>query len=62
MKNIIIITYGVIVGFLIVLGFDMEVARQDYIKAKENGDYEQKIEGCIFDFVCNRYTKELWEK
>ena len=62
MKNIIIITYGVIVGFLIVLGFDMEVARQDYIKAKENGDYEQKIEGCIFHFVCNRYTKELWEK
>ena len=62
MKNIIIITYGVIVGFLIVLGFDMEVARQDYIKAKENGDYEQKIEGCIFYFVCNRYTKELWEK
>ena len=59
MRNIIIITYGVIVGFLIALGVDMEVARQDYLKAKENGDYEQRIEGCMFDFVCDRYTKEL---
>lgn len=59
MKSIIIITYGIIVGFLIALGVDMEVARQDFIKAKENGNYEQRIEGCIFEYVCNRYTKEL---
>lgn len=59
MKNIIIITYGIIVGFLIALGVDMETARQDYLRAKEQGNYEQRIEGCIFEYVCNRYTKEL---
>lgn len=62
MKNMVIIAYGVIVGFLIALGVDMETARQDYLRAKRNGDYEQRIEGCMFDFVCERYTKELWEK
>lgn len=59
MRNIIIITYGIIVGFLIALGVDMETARQDYLRAKEQGNYEQRIEGCMFDFVCERYTKEL---
>lgn len=59
MKNMVIIAYGVIVGFLIVLGVDMETARQDYLMAKEKGNYEQRIEGCMFDFVCERYTKEL---
>ena len=61
MRNAVIIAYGVIVGFLIVLGVDMEMARQDYLRAKEQGNYEQRIEGCIFDMVCEKYTKELWK-
>ena len=61
MKNIVIIAYGIIIGTMLVLGWDMETARQDYLRAKEQGNYEQRIEGCIFDMVCDRYTKELWK-
>lgn len=35
---------------LFILGIDMEVARQDY----NNGN---KIDGCIFEFVCNHYLE-----
>lgn len=44
---------------LVVLGIDMHVAREDYLRAERNGNYEQAITGCIFDWVCERYTKEL---
>ena len=44
---------------LVLFGIDIETTRQDYQKAKENGNYEQKIDGCIFNYVCEKYTKEL---
>lgn len=45
----------------IVYGIDIHVAREDYLRAKRNGEYEKPITGCMFDFVCERYTKELWK-
>ena len=46
-------------ALILLLGMDMEVARQDLVRLRDKGDYEQKIEGCIFDWVCEHYTKEL---
>lgn len=38
---------------------DINVAYNDYRRLSENGDYEKKVEGCIFDWVCEKYTREL---
>lgn len=38
---------------------DINVAYNDYRRLSENGDYEKKVEGCMFDWVCEKYTKEL---
>lgn len=46
---------------LVLLGIDYTIARDNYLKAQKNGNYEQKIEGCIYQWVCDRYTKELWK-
>lgn len=63
MKNTIFIAlYAVLMACgacLVVLGIDMHVAREDYLRAEKNGDYEQAITGCMFDWVCEKYTKEL---
>ena len=40
---------------------DLSVAQRDYQRLKDNGDYEKRVEGCIFDRVCEHYTKELWK-
>lgn len=45
----------------VLLGIDMSIANRDYEKLIQNGDYEQSVNGCIFDFVCEHYTKELWK-
>lgn len=50
-----------LISFLIILGIDTDGARKDYLRAKEQGNYEQPITGCIFQAVCDRYTKELWK-
>lgn len=50
------------VTMLMFFGMDMTVANRDYIRLSNNGDYEQKIEGCIFEYTCNYYNKKLWEK
>lgn len=34
---------------MVLLGIDMEVARRDYVQG-------HKTEGCIFNFVCERYN------
>ena len=49
----------VLTACMVVYGIDIHVARDDYMRAKENGNYEQAITGCIFDWVCDRYSKEL---
>lgn len=46
-------------ALIFLLGMDMEVARQDLVRLRDKGDYEQKVEGCIFDVVCEHYTREL---
>ena len=56
---VLILLWGAIISCLVILGIDIEVARKDYVKLKENGDYEQKVEGCIFGWVCEKYTREL---
>lgn len=48
-----------IMACMVVYGIDIHVAREDYLRAERNGDYERPITGCIFDFVCDRYTQEL---
>lgn len=42
-------------------GIDIECARRDYVNAVKQGNYEQPITGCLFDFVCEKYTQELWK-
>ena len=66
MKKILIYTIlfgllGTCMTLLVLLGIDESVAYRDYETLKHNGDYEQKVTGCIFDFVCEKYTKELWK-
>ena len=46
----------------VAVGVDMEIAKRDYNKALENGDYDKPITGCIFEQVCNLYTKRLFDK
>lgn len=41
------------------LCIDIDMAERDYQRAKDKGDYEQVIRGCIFDWVCKKYTWEL---
>lgn len=38
---------------------DISIAHNDYQRLSERGDYEKKVEGCIFDWVCEKYTREL---
>ncbi len=48
--------------FFVLLGIDMSVANRDYETMARNGDFEGRVEGCIFDLVCKHYTEQLWEK
>lgn len=52
---------SMLVVLLVLLGIDTTVAYRDYETLKSHGDYEQKVTGCIFDFVCEKYTRELWK-
>lgn len=38
---------------------DINIAYNDYRRLSDNGDYEQQVTGCFFDWVCEKYTKEL---
>ena len=46
----------------VLLGIDMSIANRDYEKLIQDGDYEQSVNGCVFDFVCKHYNQKLWEK
>lgn len=56
------LTFFGLIAMLILLGIDMDTARQDYNKAIANGDYETPITGCIFNLVCYKYTARLYNK
>ena len=58
-QSVLILLLTIYLMFIVFLGIDISVAMKDYEKLKQNGDYEQKVEGCIFDWVCEKYTKEL---
>lgn len=51
-----------VLGFMFTFGVDREIARQQYVELADNGDFEKKVEGCIYNFNCNYYTNLLWEK
>lgn len=55
------VLFSGLLAFVGLLAIDTEVARVDYLRAKSQGDYEEKIDGCIFQFVCDHYTKQLWK-
>lgn len=61
-QTILICLLACCVTMLMFFGIDITVANRDYKKLSNNGDYEQKIEGCIFEYVCNHYNEKLWEK
>lgn len=46
---------------LLVFGFDRDMARRSYNQFAENGDYEQKIAGCLYEINCEYYTNLLTE-
>lgn len=48
-------------GLFVLLGIDMSVANRDYERMVRNGDFEQRVEGCIFEWVCKHYTEQLWK-
>lgn len=48
-------------GFMFTFGIDREMARQQYIELVNNGDFEKKVEGCIYSCNCNYYTDLLWD-
>ena len=52
---------GLLMTLLVLLGIDESMAYRDYETLRANGDYEQQVTGCIFNFVCEKYTKELWK-
>ena len=45
----------------VLLGIDTSVAHRDYERLKYYGDYERKVDGCIFEWVCKHYTEQLWK-
>lgn len=61
-QTILICLLACCVTMLMFFGMDITVANRDYIRLSNNSDYEQKIEGCLFDYVCNYYNEKLWEK
>ena len=57
-----LVLYLLLVATLVMffaLFVDINVAYNDYQRLSENGDYEKKVEGCMFDWVCEKYTREL---
>lgn len=59
----IMMTLGVIIFMTgLTFGIDREIARRDFQKAVNDGDFEHKIVGCIWDYNCDKFTKILFEK
>lgn len=52
----------IFIGMLFIFGMDMELARRDYVKATTEGNYEKPITGCLFETVCDTYTRRLYRK
>lgn len=63
MENLISITLGIVAGlglsFGVLLGIDLEVAKDDYNK---NVEQCKPIDGCLFSSNCERYNKMIEQK
>ena len=59
--TILVCLLGCLMALLVFFGIDVSVAQRDYIKLSNNGDYEKKVEGCIFDWTCKYYNNKLWK-
>lgn len=59
MQNIITIIIGFGIAFCIVLGFDREMARQDYLRVVNHESDMFSVDGCIFKFNCDYYNNLL---
>lgn len=59
MEKIITILISLLIIFFVVLGWDREQARQDYLKAKIGENDMVKVEGCIFKMNCDYYNNLL---
>lgn len=59
--TVLFLLLGACLTLLVLLGIDESMAYRDYETLRANGDYEQQVTGCIFDFVCEKYTRELWK-
>lgn len=60
MENLTAITLGIVAGlglsFGVLLGIDLEVAKDDYNK---NVELCKPIDGCLFSMNCERYNKMI---
>jgi hypothetical protein len=63
MENLTAITLGIVAGlgisFGVLLGIDLEVAKDDYNK---NVEQCKPIYGCLFSMNCERYNKMIEQK
>lgn len=59
-NTILFLILGLIMTTFIFLVVDISVAHRDFQRYEDNGDYEKRIEGCIFEYVCNYYNEKLW--
>lgn len=61
--EVIMITLAIIIFITgLAFGIDREIARRDFQKSVNNGDFEHKIVGCIWDYNCEEFTQMLFEK
>ncbi len=60
-NGILMLLASLFLVLFIFLGIDMSLANREYEMLARNGDYEQKVDGCIFEWVCQHYTEELWK-
>ena len=61
MQNIITIIIGLGIAFCIVLGWDREMARQEYLKVVNHQDDMVSVDGCVFKMNCDYYNNLLKE-
>lgn len=60
-NGILMLLASICFTLFVLLGIDMSVANRDYEMMVRNGDFERRVEGCIFEWVCKHYTEELWK-
>ena len=58
----IMITIAIVIFITgLAFGLDREIARRDYERSVNNGDFERPIIGCLWDYNCEYYTELLFD-